>query len=189
MTVVARMLRALALSGCVAMAAAGCSPVSHSPAAGSSASPGSAATSVSPIPTWDDQQPWQGPGPLGPRMYWALIMAGSGHPKRILFADTYNLGGRAVYYDTRDTATTITCTASCARRWLPLLESDLRRGSLPFSARTLSYVDGPDGRQVEYEGHPLYVYAGDSSVRQIEGSGDGTDETWFAVTPDLKSAS
>jgi predicted lipoprotein with Yx(FWY)xxD motif len=61
--------------------------------------------------------------------------------------------------------------------------------SSPGRDRTLSYVDGPDGRQVEYEGHPLYVYAGDSSVQQIEGSGDGTDETWFAVTPDLKSAS
>src|SRR5258705_13943166 len=95
-TVVARMLRALALSGCVAVAAAGGSPVSHSPAAGSSASPGWAATSVSPIPTWDDQQPGQGPGPLGPRMDWALIMAGSSHPKRILFPDTHNLGGPAV---------------------------------------------------------------------------------------------
>ena len=44
----------------------------------------------------------------------------------------------------------------------------------------------PDGRQVEYEGHPLYLYAGDSALRQIEGSGNGTDGTWFAVTPDLK---
>ena len=69
---------------------------------------------------------------------------------------------------------------------MPLLESDLRRGSLPFNARTLSYVNRPDGRQVEYDGHPLYLYAGDSSLRQIEGSGNGTDGTWFAVTPDLK---
>jgi hypothetical protein len=41
-------------------------------------------------------------------MYWALSIGGSGHRKRILFADTYNLGGRAVYYDTRDTASRIT---------------------------------------------------------------------------------
>jgi predicted lipoprotein with Yx(FWY)xxD motif len=118
-------------------------------------------------------------------MFWALSMAGPDHPKRILFASTYDLGARAVYYDTRDTATTITCTASCTRRWLPLLESDLRQGSLPFSARTLSCVNGSDGRQVEYEGHPLYMYAGDSLLRQKEGSGDGTDWTWFAVTPDV----
>jgi predicted lipoprotein with Yx(FWY)xxD motif len=41
-------------------------------------------------------------------------------------------------------------------------------------------------RQVEYDGHPLYLYAGDSALRQIEGSGNGTDGTWFAVTPNLK---
>jgi predicted lipoprotein with Yx(FWY)xxD motif len=74
----------------------------------------------------------------------------------------------------------------CTSRWIPLLESDLRRGSLPFNARALSYVNRPDGRQVEYDGHPLYLYAGDSSLRQIEGSGNGTDGTWFTVTPDLK---
>ncbi len=184
MTVVARMLCAVTLGACVLVAAAGCSPAPHSPAAGSSAPPGSASASASLIPTWDDQQSWQGPGPLGPRMFWALSMADPGHRKRILFADTYNLGGRAVYYDKRDTATRITCTAACTRRWLPLLESELRRGSLPFSARALSYVSGPDGRH----GHPLYLYAGDSSLWEIEGSGNGTDGTWFAVTPDLKPA-
>ncbi len=42
--------------------------------------------------------------------------------------------------------------------------------------------------QVEYDGHPLYLYAGDSSLWEIEGSGNGTDGTWFAVTPDLKPA-
>jgi hypothetical protein len=33
------------------------------------------------------------------------------------------------------------------------------------------------------------MYAGDSSQRWIQGSGDGTDGMWFAVTPDLKVAS
>ena len=47
-------------------------------------------------------------------------------------------------------------------------------------------VNRPDGRQVEYDGHPLYLYAGDSTLRQIEGSGKGTDGAWFAVSPDLK---
>ena len=61
-------------------------------------------------------------------------------------------------------------------------------GSLPFNARALSHVNRPDGRQVEYDGHPLYLYAGDSSPWQIEGSGNGTDGTWFAVTRDLKPA-
>jgi predicted lipoprotein with Yx(FWY)xxD motif len=121
-------------------------------------------------------------------MFWALGMAGPGRGERILFASTYSLGGRAVYYDKRDRATRITCAVGCTGRWMPLLESDLRRGSLPFTARALSYVNRPDGRQVEYDGHPLYLYAGDSSLKQIEGSGNGTDGTWFAVTPDLKPA-
>ena len=122
-------------------------------------------------------------------MYWALSMAASGHRKRILFASTRDLGGRPVYYDKRDTATSVTCTAACTRRWLPLLASELQRGSLPFSPGMLSYVNGPGGRQVEYDGHPLHLYAGDSSLRQTEGSGDGTDRTWFAVTQGLKPAS
>jgi hypothetical protein len=72
-------------------------------------------------------------------MYWSSTDV-SGHRERILFADTYDLGGRAVYYDSRDTATTITCTAACTRRWLPLLESELKPGFLAFSARALSLV-------------------------------------------------
>jgi predicted lipoprotein with Yx(FWY)xxD motif len=118
-------------------------------------------------------------------MYWSSTDV-SGHRERILFADTYDLGGRAVYYDSRDTATTITCTAACTRRWLPLLESELKPGFLALSGRALSYLDGPDGRQAEYEGHPLYLYAGDSSGRWVQGSGNGADGTWFVVTPDLK---
>ena len=40
--------------------------------------------------------------------------------------------------------------------------------------------------EAEYEGHPLYLYAGDSSGRWVQGSGNGADGTWFVVTPDLK---
>jgi predicted lipoprotein with Yx(FWY)xxD motif len=120
-------------------------------------------------------------------MFWAST-AVAGHRERILFAHTGDLGGRAVYYDKRDTADTVTCTAACTRRWLPLLESDLGPGSVPFRARALSYLDGPDGRQVEYQGHPLYLHAGDSSARWAQGTGNGADGTWFVVTPDLKPA-
>jgi predicted lipoprotein with Yx(FWY)xxD motif len=110
----------------------------------------------------------------------------SGHREQLLFASTYEHGGRAVYYNSRDTASTITCTGACTSRWLPLLAPDLRRGFLPFSAKALSYVAGPAGRQVEYDHHPLYLYAGDSSGQSVQGRGNSIDGTWFVVTPALK---
>jgi hypothetical protein len=69
-----------------------------------------------------------------------------------------------------------------------LLESELGRGSIPFSERALSYVDGADGRQVEYYGHPLYLYAGTRPNGWVQGSGSGTGGTWFVVTPKLEPA-
>lgn len=171
MTAVARALCALAI-GAYGLAA-GCSPVVSRPASATPpASRPAAAASAGLL---------LGPGPRPIRMFWAST-AVSGHQERVLFAHTSNLGGRAVYYDTRDTARTVGCTAACTRRWLPLLESELGPGSVPFPARALSYLDGPDGRQVEYDGHPLYLYAGDSSNRWVQGSGNGADGTWFVVT-------
>ena len=61
-------------------------------------------------------------------------------------------------------------------------------GSLPFNARALSCQPAPTAGKSSTTGHPLYLYAGDSSSWQIEGSGNGTDGTWFAVTRDLKPA-
>ena len=40
-----------------------------------------------------------------------------------------------------------------------------------------------NGNQIEYNGHPLYTFSGDSAPRQT--NGEGLYGVWFVATPDL----
>lgn len=95
--------------------------------------------------------------------------------------------GMTLYYLTHDKANTSTCTGGCAGTWPPLLATG---SGTPTSATTLSGTlsafDGANGHQVEYNGHPLYTYAGDSAAGQANGEGIGG--VWFVVTPDLAAS-
>ncbi|HEX8034975.1 MAG TPA: hypothetical protein VF510_14055 [Ktedonobacterales bacterium] len=92
--------------------------------------------------------------------------------------------GMTLYYWTKDTPGKSTCTGACATKWPPLLA--LGSGT-PTSATTLpgtlSAFDGANGHQVQYNGHPLYTYAGDTAAGQANGEGIGG--VWFVATPDL----
>lgn len=93
--------------------------------------------------------------------------------------------GMTLYYFTPDTATTTACTGGCATNWPPLLSTG---SSTPTSATTLSgkltVVSTANGNQVQYNGHFLYTFAGDSAAGQTKGQGLGGK--WFVATPDLK---
>jgi predicted lipoprotein with Yx(FWY)xxD motif len=91
--------------------------------------------------------------------------------------------GYTLYYNTKDTATSMSCTGGCAGTWPPLLLTSgqpTSSSSLPSSLTTYS---GGNGRQVEYNGHPLYHYSGDSGADQSNGEGAGG--IWFVATPSL----
>jgi predicted lipoprotein with Yx(FWY)xxD motif len=92
--------------------------------------------------------------------------------------------GMTLYYWTKDTANQSMCTGGCASTWPPLLTSG---SGAPTSATqlsgTLTAFDGANGRQVAYNGHPLYTYSGDSAAGQANGEGIGG--LWFVATPDL----
>jgi predicted lipoprotein with Yx(FWY)xxD motif len=47
----------------------------------------------------------------------------------------------------------------------------------------LTVVADANGNQVEYNGHPLYTYAGDTGPGQTTGEGAGG--VWHVVTPGL----
>src|SRR5690242_15589836 len=68
-----------------------------------------------------------------------------------------DLKGKTLYYFTADTSTQISCAGSCAQLWPPLLVTT----GFPTSQSTLSgkfgVIDGANGRQVTYNGHPLYT--------------------------------
>lgn len=92
-----------------------------------------------------------------------------------------NAQGMTLYYRTSDTASSV-CSGSCASAWPPLLSS-----SVPPSASSLpgklTVLTDANGSQVEYNGHPLYTYSGDSGPGQM--NGQGIAGVWFVVTTDL----
>jgi predicted lipoprotein with Yx(FWY)xxD motif len=99
-----------------------------------------------------------------------------------------NAQGMTLYYFTSDTATKAACTGACTGIWPPL--SFAGTGS-PTSASslsgTLSVVTDANGKQVEYNGHPLYTYSKDTAPGQT--NGEGFKGKWFVATPTLKEQS
>lgn len=96
-----------------------------------------------------------------------------------------NAQGMTLYYFTPDTATSSACTGGCATAWPPVL---FQGSGTPTSATslsgTLSAVSDGNGAQVEYNGHPLYTFSGDTAAGQTHG--EGVLGKWFVATPDLK---
>lgn len=96
-----------------------------------------------------------------------------------VLADT---SGMTLYYFTPDTATTVACTGACAHNWPPLSATSSSVTGTSLSG-TLSTLNGADGEQVEYNGHPLYTYIGDKG--QSDATGEGVLGKWFVATPEL----
>ncbi|HET9847782.1 MAG TPA: hypothetical protein VFR68_04415 [Candidatus Dormibacteraeota bacterium] len=94
--------------------------------------------------------------------------------------------GLTLYYFTPDSATTITCTGGCATNWPPLLTTSGNPTGNPALPGKLTVVNGPNGNQIAYNGHPLYAYSKDGDSSDAYGQGIGGK--WFVATPDLASA-
>ncbi|HLV98770.1 MAG TPA: FHA domain-containing protein [Ktedonobacterales bacterium] len=92
--------------------------------------------------------------------------------------------GQTLYYFTPDTATTTACTGTCIAKWPPLL---FQGAGTPTAATalpgTLSVQQTANGAQVEYNGHFLYTFSGDTAPGQVNGQGKGGK--WFVATPQL----
>lgn len=77
--------------------------------------------------------------------------------------------GFTLYWFTLDTPRSSRCERSCAALWPPLIG---RPVAGPGVSGRLGTIVRPGGaRQVTYDGHPLYTYAGDSSPGQANGNG------------------
>jgi predicted lipoprotein with Yx(FWY)xxD motif len=92
-----------------------------------------------------------------------------------------NSAGLTLYHNTRETGSTIVCTAGCVSVWPPVLVA----GSLPQDTGmikgTFGTVMRPDGStQLTMNGMPLYTYSGDSASGQA--NGQGIQGVWFAVS-------
>jgi predicted lipoprotein with Yx(FWY)xxD motif len=92
--------------------------------------------------------------------------------------------GMTLYYRTTDRPPTTVCSGGCASAWPPLLVSG---STTPTSTTSLpgklSMQTDANGTQVEYNGHPLYTFSGDTGPGQTTGEGFGG--IWHVVTPAL----
>jgi predicted lipoprotein with Yx(FWY)xxD motif len=97
-----------------------------------------------------------------------------------------NAAGLTLYYLTSDSAIKIGCTGACASNWPPLLATSGTPTSNPALPGELTVLNGPNGNQVLYNGHPLYAYIKDKEAGDVFGQGVGGK--WFVATPDLAAA-
>lgn len=94
--------------------------------------------------------------------------------------------GLTLYYFTVDSATKIACTGGCATNWPPLIATSDTPTASPALPGKLTVLDGANGRQILYNGHPLYRYFKDAASGDAFGQGIGG--RWFVATPDLVAA-
>lgn len=102
-----------------------------------------------------------------------------GGQSKTVLADTK---GMTLYYFTPDSASTVACTGACAQTWPPLSVSTSSVTGTSLTG-SLTALNGADGEQAEYNGHPLYRYSGDKS--QSDANGEGIGGKWFVATPAL----
>jgi predicted lipoprotein with Yx(FWY)xxD motif len=93
--------------------------------------------------------------------------------------------GRAVYLWVKDTGDASTCSGACAGAWPPVTTTGSPTASGSAKASDLGTITRSDGtKQVTYDGHPLYYYAGDSGPGTASGQGsDNFGAKWWLVAP------
>jgi predicted lipoprotein with Yx(FWY)xxD motif len=74
--------------------------------------------------------------------------------------------GMTLYYFTADSATQSACSGGCAQMWPPLLSTAAGgpTSSTPLNGKLTVQTDA-NGSQVEYNGHLLYTFSGDTAPR------------------------
>ncbi len=106
----------------------------------------------------------------------------NGSPETVLT----NSGGRTLYYFTKDASNKIACSGSCATLWPPLTGSGSTVNAPSGVSGTFTLYNGANGNQVEYNGHPLYIYSVDTGPDQSHG--EGVLGEWYVATPSIPVA-
>ncbi len=93
--------------------------------------------------------------------------------------------GRAVYLLAADGMNKSTCSGACASAWPPVMATGQLTASGGAKAADLGTITRPGGgKQVTYDGHALYYFAGDSGPDQTSGQGsDSFGAKWWLVAP------
>lgn len=93
--------------------------------------------------------------------------------------------GRAMYLFMADSKNKSACSGACAAAWPPVIVTGQPTAASGVTASDLSTITRSDGtKQVTYDGHPLYYYAGDTGPGMDNGQGlNGFGAVWWLVAP------
>jgi predicted lipoprotein with Yx(FWY)xxD motif len=93
--------------------------------------------------------------------------------------------GRTIYLFTHDSGTTSNCAGACATFWPPVTVTGTPTAGSGANAALIGTTKRSDGTsQVTYNGHPLYLYGGDSQAGDANGQGIvAFGGSWFVVAP------
>jgi predicted lipoprotein with Yx(FWY)xxD motif len=101
-------------------------------------------------------------------------------------AGTYlvGAGNRAIYLWVADGRNMSHCSGACASIWPPVTTHATAHAGAGVHASALGTINGAGGaKQVTYDGHPLYYYAGDSHAGSTTGQGsDSFGAKWWLVS-------
>jgi predicted lipoprotein with Yx(FWY)xxD motif len=122
---------------------------------------------------------------------------GAGTPTPIIMVATANVGGASemvltdhnglsLYYFDLDTSTTSACTSTCSQDWPAFLFPSGTPGSASALPGQITTGNTGNGRQVLYNGHPLYHFSGDAKAGDTNGNGVGGK--WHIATPNTPAA-
>ncbi len=93
-------------------------------------------------------------------------------------------GNRAIYLWMADGKNMSHCSGACASIWPPVTSHAGPHAGAGVQAGMLGTITGAGGvKQVTYDGHPLYYYAGDSHAGSTTGQGsNGFGAKWWLVS-------
>jgi len=93
--------------------------------------------------------------------------------------------GRTVYLFAKDTRPTSTCSGECAVQWPPVTAKGKPKVGSGVTAREVGTTSRSDGKtQVTYNGHPLYLFEGDSAAGDTNGQGiSAFGARWNVLSP------
>lgn len=95
-----------------------------------------------------------------------------------------NSQGRTVYMFTRDSGTMSECSGACAVNWPPVRATGKPTIGSGANASLVSTTSRAGGaKQVTYNGHPLYLFKGDSNPGDTNGQGlNAFGGSWYALS-------
>lgn len=92
--------------------------------------------------------------------------------------------GRTLYLFGKDSGSKSACSGACATNWPPVTDSGNPTVSGGLKSSKVATSARPGAKQVTYNGHPLYRFAGDQKPGDTSGQGvNAFGAKWYVLSP------